>query len=107
MTEAAEIRQLWLSVQDIAGPIADLRDRYVSSPGLHNRFSQLYDVWRNLLEIEQALFEFLEIKKPLLGSKPEKEMLVVARASLANAKILLDIASAEFAQTTAGTNAQN
>jgi len=92
-----ELRKLWLSVQDIALPIAELRDRYVEFPGMHPRFSQLYDVWQNLLQIEQAIFEFLELKKPAFGKKPEREFLMVAEAAISNSKILLKIAAEEHA----------
>ena len=97
MSYRKELRELWLSIETVAIPIAELRDKYVRFPGVHRRFSQFEEVYRNLKEIETALFEFIEAKKPLFGSKPEREFVIMSRASIANAQILLEIGEAELA----------
>jgi hypothetical protein len=96
MTYANDLRELWLSVGEVPLPIAAVRDEYVRFGGIHRRFSRLNDVYHQLFTIETALFEFLESKKPLFGQKPEREVLMIARAAVENAKVLSEIARAEL-----------
>ena len=97
MSLQTELRQLWLSIQEIAMPMAELRDKYVEFPGMHPRFSHLYDAWQNLLAVEQAIFEFMELKKPTFGKKPDREFIMISKAAISNSKILLKIATDEYA----------
>ena len=97
MSFGDDLRKVWLNIGEVALPIAALRDEYVRFPGVHRRFSQLNNVYQNLLKVEAALFEFCEAKKPVFGSKPEREVLMIAEATLENARILLEIARAELA----------
>ena len=96
MTTVRELKELWLEISDVALPIASLRDEYAKGSLMNERFRQLSQVYANLNEIEQALSEFMERKKFLFGRKTEREFFMLARPSVANAKILLEIATDEF-----------
>ena len=96
MTFHTQLRELWLQVSEVSLSIASLRDEYARGPLLNTRFTQLDNVYANLNDIEQGLFELLEIRKPLVGQKPEREFLMIARPALANAKGLLSIATDEL-----------
>ena len=95
MTEEDELRELWLSVSNVSLPLAGVRDRYIQGPGFHPRFSQLADAYDHLNNIEQALSEYLEVRKPLMGSKPDHEFLMLSRSAIEIGKTLLLIVKDE------------
>ena len=90
-----ELRALWLDISNVSLPLAELRDRYVNGPGFHPRFGQLHDAYHHLNCIEQAISEYLELKKPLLGPKPDREFLMISRSAVEVAKVLLVVATDE------------
>jgi hypothetical protein len=90
-----EIRKLWLEISKTSIPLAMVRDEYIKLKGGEHRFMQLADVYSNLNTIETALFEYLDLKAPVFGRKPDREMLMVSRAAVENVKVLLDIAEEE------------
>ena len=95
MTEEDELRELWLSVSNVSLPLAEVRDRYIQGLGFHPRFSQLADAYDHLNNIEQALSEYLEVRKPLMGSKPDHEFLMLSRSAIEIGKTLLLIVKDE------------
>ena len=96
MSFADELRKVWLAIDGVALPIADVRDGYVRFPGIHRRFSQLDSVYRDLRTMETALFEFLEVENSAVGSNRGREILMVAQAALNNARVLAEVAQAEL-----------
>ena len=93
----AELKTLLLSVSEIYLSLAEVRDDYLRVQGGEPRFMQLAEACDNLMAIEQALFEYREIKAPLFGKKPDREFLMVAVAALANGRVLRDVCKGELA----------
>ena len=98
-----ELKELWLSVSDIALPLAELRDEYLYVKRGEARIMLLTTAYENLNAIEQALFEYIALKSPLLGRKPNREMLMMARAAIENGRILTEIVRGELALLKDGT----
>lgn len=57
----------------------------------------MHDAYQNLRTIEEAIFEFMELRKPMFGKKPDREFIMLSRAAISNTKILLKIATDEYA----------
>ena len=92
----AELKSAWLSVTDVSLPLAEVRDEYLNVKGGEARFMQLADAYSNLNTVEQALFEYMELKPPTFGKKPNREFLMIAEAAIKNGKILMDVAKGEL-----------
>ena len=106
-----ELRDVWLSVSDVALPLAELRDEYLKFQGFQadlGRFGQLETAYANLNIVEQTLFEYIEQKSPLFGKKPNREVLMIANAAIQNSRILAEIARGELnLMRQVGSNAPN
>lgn len=96
MNAKGEIKQLWLSVKEVALPLADVRDAFLKVQGGEPRFMQLDEAYDNLNAIEQALYEYLQIKSRWFSKKPDKEVLMLSVAALANARILMEVCRGEL-----------
>ena len=93
------LRQLQAKISETAFPIADLRDEFLKVEGFQigeSRFGQLDRAYSNINTVGDALFEYLDQKSPLFGKKPDREVLMIAKAAVENAKILIEIARSEL-----------
>lgn len=93
----SELKAAWLSISEISLSFAEVRDQYLETNVVEGRFVQLTAAYNNLNIIEQALFEYMEIKSPMFSKKPNREVLMIAEAAVENSKILLDVARGELA----------
>ncbi len=93
----SELKKAWLSISDVSLPLAELRDEYLSLKGGEGRFLRLTDAYSNLNAIEQALFEYLELKAPIFGKKPNRAVLMMAEAAIENGQVLTEIVRGELA----------
>ena len=92
-----QVKTAWMNVDKVALPLAEIRDEYLKFKGMEGRFMQMNDAYRNLNTLGDALFEYIEIKSPLFGKKPDREILMIAEAAVKNGQILLDVAKGELA----------
>lgn len=92
----SELKAAWLSISDVSLPLAEARDDYLKVKGGEHRFMQLADAYSNMNTLETALFEYLEGKVPLLGKKPNREVLMIVEAAIKNSKVLLEVSRGEL-----------
>ena len=95
-----EVRSLWLTISDLSLEVAGVRDAFLALPAEELRFMQLEDLRGLLLDLETKLFEYLEIKAPLFGSKPSSSIFACAGAAIGSARIALTFAKDDLALKT-------
>ena len=96
-----ELRTLWLSINDAAIRIADLRDRFLILKGGENRFDQLHHTYTQLRNVECALYEWLDARKNVKSpDEQDRLVLMIASASVENGATVAQLAQAELEMLT-------
>lgn len=98
MSLLPQIRDLWLSVTDVALPLAEVRDRFLTVPGGEKRFGQLHNCVDHLHAVEESLYEYLEWRRDASGARDDIDRLcfMMCNAAIENGKTLLELATAEI-----------
>ena len=95
MSYSEQIREIWLSISELTIALGHVQDAFLKIPGEELRFMEMEDARKNIFEIETALFEYLDTKAPMFGTKPDRLVFIVANSAMKNAKILLNLANGD------------
>jgi hypothetical protein len=88
------LRQIWLEIEDVAGPLADIRDTGLSAGLSEKRFALLTQTYTSLRTAEQALYEYIHERRDLSGRREDIDRLIltIADSALRNGSAVLQLA---------------